>query len=82
MANRKRGHTLLEDAINGREVLAYVNGKYSLYPNSKLYKAIKQIGFSIEDIGKSIDIAIGARREHYTEGYKMAIVLNEWRRHL
>lgn len=67
--------TKLDNAINGRKVIAYVGGLYApTNKNSNLYKAIVASGYTAEDIGKTIDIAIGAHRQHGTEGWKMAIV--------
>ena len=62
--------TMLEIAINGREVIAYVDGLYApRNKNSNLYKSIVSA-----DIGVKIDIAIGSHRQRGTEGFKMAIV--------
>lgn len=70
--------TMLEKAINGREVIAYVNGLFTPYnKNSNLYKAIVRAGYTPYDIGKSIEIAVGAHRQRGTEGWKMAIVKSE-----
>lgn len=70
--------TLLETAINGREVIAYVNGLFTPYnKNSNLYKAIVRAGYTPYDIGKSIEIAVGAHRQRGTEGWKMAIVKSD-----
>lgn len=67
--------TKLDNAINGRKVVDYVEGLYSpTNKNSNLYKAIVASGYKAEDIGKTIDIAIGAHRQRGTEGWKMAIV--------
>lgn len=67
--------TMLERAINGREVVAYVNGLIA--PSTKtsnLYKAIVSNGYTPEDVGTKIDIAIGAHRRSGADGWKMAIV--------
>lgn len=67
--------TMLERAINGREVVAYVDGLYApRNKNSNLYKAITAAGYTPDDIGTRICIAVGAHRRHGTEGWKMAIV--------
>ena len=67
--------TMLEIAINGREVIAYVDGLYApRNKNSNLYKSIVSAGYTPEDIGVKIDIAIGSHRQRGTEGFKMAIV--------
>lgn len=69
--------TMLNEAINGREVLAYVDGLDAPYnKQSNLYKAIVKCGYTPDDIGKSITVAIGAHRRRGTEGFKMAIVKN------
>jgi hypothetical protein len=70
--------TMLDENIKGRKVLAYVDGQYSLKKGSNLYKAIESLGYTAEDIGddKPADIAIGARRQYRSMGYKMAIVQN------
>lgn len=71
----KTRKTMLDKAINGRKVLAYVEGQFSpTAKNSNLYKAIICSGYTPDDIGTKIDIAVGARRQHRTEGYKMAVV--------
>ena len=67
--------TMLEKAINGRKVIAYVNGLYApTNKNSNLYKAIIAAGYTPDDIGEKIDVAIGAHRRHGPDGWKMAIV--------
>ena len=67
--------TMLDEAINSREVIAYVNGLYApAKKNSNLYKAIISAGYTPEDIGTKISVAVGAHRRHGTEGWKMAIV--------
>jgi len=68
-------NTILTNAINGRIIVAYVNGQNA--PRTKcsnLYRAIIANGFTPDDIGKTIDIAIGAKRQHKNDGRKMAIV--------
>lgn len=67
--------TMLEKAINGRTIIAYVNGLYApKNKNSNLYKAITATGYTVDDIGTRIAIAVGAHRRRGTEGWKMAIV--------
>lgn len=67
--------TMLDKAINGRNVIAYVNGLNApTNKNSNLYKAITKAGYTPDDIGKTIDIAIGAHRRNGPDGWKMAIV--------
>ena len=67
--------TMLDEAINGREVIAYVDGLYApRNKNSNLYKAIIAAGYTPDDIDVKIDVAIGAHRQRGTEGWKMAIV--------
>lgn len=67
--------TMLDRAINGRKVIAYVNGLCApRNKNSNLYKAIVKSGYTVDDLGVRISIAIGAHRQHGTEGWKMAIV--------
>lgn len=67
--------TMLDRAVNGRKVIAYVDGLYApRNKNSKLHKAITAAGYTPDDIGKQISVAIGAHRQHGTEGWKMAIV--------
>ena len=68
-------NTILTNKINNRKVIAYVDGQYA--PRTKcsnLYHAIIANGYSPDDIGKTIDIAIGAKRQYATMGNKMAIV--------
>lgn len=70
--------TKLEEAIAGREILGYVNGMYTPRDKrSNLYKAIVKLGYSPDDIGKKIDVVIGAHRRYGTEGWKMAIVTHK-----
>lgn len=67
--------TKLEEAIAGREVIAYVNGQYAPHDKrSNLYKAITAAGYTPDDIDVSIDVAIGAHRRSGPDGWKMAIV--------
>lgn len=66
--------TKLEKAIAGREVLAYVDGKYNLrHRKTNLYKEIIALGYTPNDVGKTIDIAVGAQ-VGTGKGYRMAIV--------
>lgn len=66
---------MLDKAINGREVIKYVEGLYAPYTkSSNLYHAIIACGYTPNDIGKKIDIAIGAHRMRGTEVWKMVIV--------
>lgn len=70
--------TMLDRAINGRQVITYVDGLYApKNQNSNLYKAIIQAGYTPDDIGHNIDVAIGAHRQRRTQGWKMALVLNQ-----
>lgn len=67
--------TLLERAINNREVIAYVDGLYAPQnKNSNLYKAITTAGYTPDDIDTRISIAVGAHRRRGTEGWKMALL--------
>lgn len=67
--------TMLDRNIADRKVIAYVSGLYAPYnKNSNLYKAITASGYSPDDIGTRISIAIGAHRRRGSEGWKMAIV--------
>ena len=69
--------TMLDAAINGRKVIAYVDGLYApTNKNSNLYQSIIKAGYTPQDIGTKIDVAIGAHRQRGTEGWKMAIVEN------
>jgi hypothetical protein len=76
--NKKEGFkvkkTMLENAINERQVVSYVDGQYTVRKGSNLYHAIMLAGYTPADIGQKIDIAIGARRQYRTMGYHMAIV--------
>lgn len=68
-------NTILNNAINGRKVIAFVNGQNApKTKTSNLYKSIIMSGYTPEDIGTKIDIAVGARRQNISMGYKMAIV--------
>lgn len=70
--------TMLDRAINGREVVAYASGLCApRNKNSNLYQAIVASGHTVDDLGVSISIAIGAHRRRGTEGWKMAIVKKE-----
>ncbi len=72
---KKTMKTMLDKAINGREVITYVDGLYAPHnKNSNLYKAIIAAGYTPDDIGGKIAIAIGAHRRHGPDGWKMAIV--------
>ena len=68
--------TMLEQAINGRPVICYVNGLVSPWAkNSNLYHAMVNHGYTPDDIGVKIGIAIGGRRgQSRRDGYHMAIV--------
>lgn len=68
--------TMLDRAINGREVIAYVSGQIAPYDKrSNLYKSIIAHGYKPEDIDNGIiDIAVGAHGYNYSDGFKMAIV--------
>lgn len=66
--------TKLQTAVGSRRVVALVDGKYSLTPNSNLYRAIVSAGYSVHDVGRTISVVCGARRRRLSEGYKMAIV--------
>lgn len=67
--------TKLDNAINGRSVISYVNGLISPHNKcSNLYHAITAAGYTPDDLGNKIDIAVGAHRRYATEGWKMAIV--------
>ena len=70
--------TMLERAINNREVITYVNGQPTPYnKRSNLYKAIHEEGYTLDDLEAGrISIAIGAHRRNYSDGFKMAIVKN------
>lgn len=61
---------MLERAIAGRTVLRYVRGMYAPWTkSSNLYHAIIACGYTPDDIGKSIDIAVGGLRtpgQNYT----------------
>lgn len=70
----KKRMTMLDRAIDGRQVLAYVNGQYSTAPQSNLSHALRDLGLAWEDEGTKFSIAVGARRRYRTEGVKMAIV--------
>lgn len=71
------GQTMLDKAIAGRKVLCYVNGLYApRNKQSNLYKAILKAGYTPDDIGKDIDVAVGAHRRNYSDGFKMAVVKN------
>lgn len=41
--------SMLEERINGREVMAYVQGKYSYHSTSKLTRTIKALGLDPEE---------------------------------
>lgn len=61
-------NTKLDNAINGRKVITYADGLYApKNKNSNLYKAIVAAGYTPEDIGETIDIAIGAHKQRGTE---------------
>ena len=67
--------TMLEQAINGRKVICYVDGLVSLIKNSNLYRAMKAHGYTLDDLWVKFDIAVGGRRgQHRRDGYHMAIV--------
>lgn len=68
--------TMLECAIAGRTVLRYVRGMYApRTKSSNLYHAIIACGYTPDDIGKTIDIAVGGRcGQAWRDGYHMAIV--------
>jgi hypothetical protein len=67
--------TMLDEAVNDRKVIAYVNGLYApKTKTSNLYRAIIKNGYTPNDIGKKIDVVIGAHRYNYSDGWKMAIV--------
>lgn len=65
--------TMLQQAIGEDEVLAYINGQYSYNCRSNLGRAIQELGLEPDDEGKTWRVAIGAARQHQSEGYKMAI---------
>lgn len=68
--------TMLDRAIAGRTVLGYADGMYAPMTRcSNLYRAIIACGYTPDDIGKTIDIAVGGRRGRtWRDGYHMAIV--------
>lgn len=69
--------TMLERAINGREVIAYVDGQPRPYnKNSNLYKAIISHGYKLSDLDSKIAVAVGAHKRFGADGFKMAIVKN------
>ena len=68
-------NTMLDRAIAGRKVVAYVDGLNApRNKNSNLYTAITAAGYTVDDLGTRISIAVGAHRRRGTEGWKMAIV--------
>lgn len=71
----KKRETMLDRAIAWREVISYVNGLYApKNPRSNLNRAIRAAGYTADDIGKTIDVAIGAHRRNGPDGWRMAIV--------
>lgn len=73
----KKRKTMLDEAIedmDGKCVLAYVGGMYSYRKNSNLYRTIVDLGLKIEDRRKKWDVAVGAHRQSYYDGFQMAIV--------
>ena len=59
---------------HGKCVIEYVNGMHSYRANSNLYRAIVDLGLEMEDLGKTWDVAVGAHRRSYFEGFVMAII--------
>ena len=51
--------TMLDQAINGRKVICYVDGLVSLKKNSNLYRAMKAHGYTLDDLWVKFDIAVG-----------------------
>ena len=67
--------SMLEERINGREVMAYVQGKYSYHSTSKLTRTIKALGLDPEGEDKTWAVVVGGRAgAAWSTGYKMAIV--------
>ena len=68
--------TMLDRAIAGRTVLGYAAGMYAPWTkSSNLYHAIIACGHTPDDIGVTIDIAVGGRRgKSWRDGYHMAVV--------
>lgn len=67
--------SMLDERIDGREVLAYVQGKHSYYPNSNLSHMIEDLGLDPEEEDKTWAVVVGGRAgKCWNDGYKMAIV--------
>ena len=66
---------MLKRAIAGRTVIAETSGQIAPWnKNSNLYKAITAAGYTPDDLGKRISVAIGAHRRNYSDGFELAIV--------
>lgn len=74
MGKKTMGKSKLEKLTQGHKVLAVVHGKFSFDKRTNLYKTIKSLGYTVEDIPSKIDIIIGGRRQWESMGYHMAIV--------
>lgn len=68
--------TMLDRDIAGRRVFAFVDGMYAPYTHqSHLYQTIRDLGYTPDDIGVKIDIAVGGRAgKAWRDGYHMAVV--------
>lgn len=74
---KKKRVTMLDEAIerkHGKCVIRYVVGMHSYRANGNLYRAIVDLGLEMEDLGKTWDVAVGAHRRSYFDGFQMAIV--------
>lgn len=58
----------------GKYVLAYVDGLDSYSHNSNLYREIKRLGLDFKDKRKRWDVAVGAHKRNWGDGWKMAII--------